>query len=176
MLNSKKLFIYFTIIFSLSLIAIILLMSKSDDKLNKESKAYVDNVLPVILKNLDEKTFLKFAAPELIKAVPEEKFKEIFKIYKKLGKFEKYIGSKGKAKKSFTLKGKKWIYANYIALAKFSNGDAKIKLTIIKEKNNWFIYYFKISSKAFNSIDNQSDNKSYKSTFLFMYNDLKSHS
>ncbi len=176
MFNQKKLLIYFFVIFSISLIVIIILMSRSDEKLNKESKLYVDNVLPIILKDLDEKTFLKFASPELKKAVPKEKFHKIFNIYKKLGKFEKYIGSKGKAKKSFTLKGQKWIYANYIAAAKFTNGDAKIKLTVIKENGNWYIYYFKISSTAFNELDNKSDNKSYKSTLLFIYNDLKSHS
>ena len=148
-------------------------MGRSDERLNNESKKYVDTVLPVILKNLNKETFLKFASPELKKAVPPEKFDEIFKIYRKLGTFEKYIGSKGKAKKSFTLKGQKWIYANYIAAAKFSNGDAKIKITVIKENGGWWIYYFKISSKVFNSIDNKSANNFTNFLKVVSFNRLK---
>ncbi len=148
----KHLIFGFAIIFFISLISILVLMSKSDEKLNRESKAYIDNVLPIILKNLNKEEFLKFASPKLIKAVPPEKFDEVFNVYKKLGKFEKYLGSKGKAKKSFTLKGQKWIYAKYTAKAKFSNGEAIIKVVLMKENGNWSIYSFKINSKVFNNI------------------------
>jgi hypothetical protein len=126
--------------------------TRTDERLNVESKKYVDTVLPIILKSFDANEFIKFAAPEFLKSVPEKRIFEIFNVYKKLGGFKKYLGSKGKAKTSIAIfKGKKWVYAKYTAKAEFANGLAVIKITIIKEKGKWFIYHIKIDSKVFNS-------------------------
>jgi hypothetical protein len=147
----KTLLMLFALIFFLSFIALMVFTSKSDEALNKESKQYVDNVVPKILQNFDENVFFQYAAPELIKNVSKEKIEKVFKVYKKLGKFEKYIGSKGKAKVSFAImQWKKWTYAKYTCAAKFSNGDARIKITIVKEDGIWYIYHLKIDSKVFN--------------------------
>jgi hypothetical protein len=143
--------IIFTIIFFIFFIILIISSAKTDETLNKESKNYVDTVLPKILYNFDENVFMQYAAPELIKNVSQDKVKKIFLVYKELGKFEKYLGSKGKAKVSFAImEWKKWTYAKYTAKAKFSKGDANIKITIIKENGQWYIYHLKITSKVFN--------------------------
>ncbi len=152
MLKMKNLIMAFLIIFGLSLIGLMIYTARVDDSLKLESKRYVDETLPHILHSLNKDIFLKYAAPEFIRAVPEEKVEKIFNVYKKLGKYEKYIGSKGKVKTSFSFKKGKLVYAKYTAKAKFSNGDAIIKLTIIKHGDSWFIYAFKIDSKVFNNM------------------------
>ncbi len=150
MLKMNNLIKAFLIIFGLSLIGLMIFIGRVSDKSKAESKQYIDETLPRILHSLNKDIFLKYASPEFIKAVPEEKVAKTFEIYKKLGKFEKYLGSKGKIKTSFSIKNGKLIYAKYTAKAKFSNGDAIIKTTIIKHGNSWFIYAFKIDSKVFN--------------------------
>ncbi len=153
MLKFKNLLVLFIIIFFISFIVLMVISTRSDKELNIESKKYVDTVLPVILKDLDYKEFMKYAANDFLKNVPEEKIAKIFEIYKKLGNFKKYLGSKGKAKTSIAIfKGKKWVYAKYKAKAEYSNGIAVIQITIIKEQGKWYIYHLKIDSKVFNKI------------------------
>ena len=149
----RTLLIAFAVVFFLSFIILIIFSAKTDENLNKESKQYVDNVIPKIIKNFDENVFLEYAAPELVKNIPKEKIEKIFKMYKKLGTFEKYLGSKGKAKVSFAIMQlKKWTYAKYTCKAQFTTGEAIIKVTIIKENNQWYIYHLKINSKIFNNV------------------------
>ena len=153
MLKLKNLFIIFIIIFFISFVVLMYFSSRSDEQLNRESKQYIDSVLPDILEHFDPDVFINYAAPELLANVSKKRLTEIFKIYKKLGDFKKYLGSKGKAKKSIPLfKGKKWIYAKYNAKAEFTNGMAIIKITIVKENGKWYVYHLKIDSKAFNDV------------------------
>ena len=156
MFNMKKLIMAFLIIFGLSMIGLMIYTARIDDSLKIESKRYVDETLPHILHSLDKDIFLKYASPEFVKAVSDKKVGEIFEVYKKLGEFKKYLGSKGKVKTSFSFKKGKLIYAKYTAKASYSTGDAIIKLTIIKHGDSWSIYAFKIDSKVFSKKDNET--------------------
>jgi uncharacterized membrane protein required for colicin V production len=63
--------------------------------LDKESKAYVDEVTPKILADLRKETLLTYASDELKNAVKPEDMDKLFVWFKKLGQFKEYKGSKG---------------------------------------------------------------------------------
>lgn len=116
--------------------------------LDAESKAYVDEVTPKILANLNKETLFQYASDELLKAVSSEEFDKMFNWFAKLGQFKEYKNSNGQAYVSLTIQGGKQITGIYQAQAEFENGPAIIKIKTIKKGDNWQIISFFISSKA----------------------------
>lgn len=114
--------------------------------LDKESKAYVDKVTPIILSNLKKETLFQYADEQLKNSVKPEEFEKIFNWFTKLGKFKEYKESKGQATISITPKSGKVITGYYEAQAEFETGPATIKVTTIKRGNDWKIIGFHINS------------------------------
>ena len=116
--------------------------------LDKESKAYVDEITPVILSNLTKETFFQYADEQLKNSATPEKFEKIFNWLSKLGEFKEYKGSSGQANISITPETGKLITGHYEAQAEFETGPATVKITIIKRGNKWKIIGFNINSMA----------------------------
>ncbi|UCC23494.1 MAG: hypothetical protein JSW23_05435 [Planctomycetota bacterium] len=116
--------------------------------LDKESKAYVDEVTPAILANLKKETLFQYASDELKNAASEEEFDKMFDFFAKLGQFKEYKGSTGQANISVTTERGKQITGIYEAQAKFENGPATVKITTIKKGDNWQVLGFHITSMA----------------------------
>jgi hypothetical protein len=73
--------------------------------LDKESKAYVDDVTPKILANLSKETLFLYASDELKRTATPEDFDKIFKLFAKLGQFKQY---RGKRPGSYFIDNKIW--------------------------------------------------------------------
>ena len=116
--------------------------------LDKESKAYVDEVTPKILANLSKETLFQYASDELKKAASPEEFDKIFNWFAKLGQFKEYKGAKGQSNMSVTSERGKQITGYYEAQAEFEKGPATIKITVIKKGDNWQVIRFYIESMA----------------------------
>ncbi|MHC4149868.1 MAG: hypothetical protein ACYSR5_10335 [Planctomycetota bacterium] len=116
--------------------------------LDKESKAYVDKVTPIILTNLSKETLFKHASDELKNSASPEEFDKIFNWFAKLGQFKEYKGSSGGVNISVTTARGKQITGRYQAQAEFENGPATIKITTIKKGDNWQVIGFHIDSMA----------------------------
>jgi hypothetical protein len=114
--------------------------------LDEESKAYVDEVTPKILANLNKETLFQHASDELKNSAPPEEFDKVFNWFAKLGQFKEYKGSSGEATISVLTGRGKQIAGIYEAQAEFENGPATIKITVIKEGDNWQVLGFHISS------------------------------
>lgn len=123
-------------------------LSIKGTSLDKESKAYVDEVSPIILANLNRETLFQYASEDLKNSASTEEFDKIFSWLSKLGQFQKYNGSQGQANISVTAKSGKKITGYYEAQAEFESGPAKIRITAIKEGNDWKILGFYINSMA----------------------------
>ena len=117
--------------------------------LDEESKAYVDDVTPKILANLNRETFFQFASDGLKNSASPEQFDKIFNSFRKLGKFLEYKESKGEASISITTQKGKQISAYYEAQAEFEAGPATIRVRTIKKGDSWRIIGFNINSMAF---------------------------
>lgn len=116
--------------------------------LDKESKVYVDEVIPKILSNLSKDTLFQYANNELKKSATQEEFDKIFAWLSKLGQFKEYKGSNGQANISVTTEKGKQITAFYEAKAEFESGPATIKIVTIKTGDNWKVMGFQINSMA----------------------------
>ena len=156
MLKIKNLIIMFAIVFFISMLFLMVYTTRTDEETKKTSKQFIQNIIPVILKDLDKNTFLKYASPEFLNAVNEEQVEKIFNVYKKLGTFKKIVSAKGKIKVSLSFKKGKITYAKYEIKALYSTGEAKVKVVLIQHEKEWYIYYFKINSKVFNTLDNKT--------------------
>ncbi len=116
--------------------------------LDKESKAYVDEVTPKILSNLTKETFFQYASDELKKAATTEEFDKMFNFFGKLGKFKEYKGATGGANISLTTENGEVITCSYQAQAAFENGPATVSIKAVKRGNTWQIIGFHINSIA----------------------------
>jgi hypothetical protein len=138
-------------IFAVLLIAGVIgfaIIAMKGNALDKESKAYVDQVTPIILANLNKETLFKYASDELKKSASPEDFDKIFTWFTKLGQFKEYKGSKGQANISVTTEKGKQITGVYQAQAGFEKGPATINITTIKKGDKWQIIGFHINSMA----------------------------
>ncbi len=116
--------------------------------LDEEGKAYVDEVVPIILTDLNQTTLFKYATPELKESATQEEFEKLFKWFKHLGQFKEYKDSAGQATISYTVNKGKLIYAEYVAQVEFETGPATVFVAAVKRNGKWFIHGFHINSKA----------------------------
>ena len=147
----KKFFQVLGLIFAaLILVGVIafLVIAFKGSTLDKESKAYVDEVTPKILADLRKETLLSYSSDELKNAVKTEDMDKLFVWFKKLGQFKKYQGSKGQANISLTTQAGKVITGHYVAEAEFDTGPAQVRIVAAKKGGKWFIQMFRINSMA----------------------------
>jgi len=116
--------------------------------LDRESKAYIDDVTPKILADLNQDTLFLYASNELKNSAAPGDFEKIFNWFEKLGRFVEYKGSKGQCNISITAQNGKQITAYYEAQVEFENGPATVAVTTIKKADTWQLIGFKIISMA----------------------------
>jgi len=149
--NMKKTLMILGGIFAVLVVAGIIgisVLAVKGKALDEESKAYIDEITPKILANLNKQTLFQHASDELKNSASSEEFDKIFNWFAKLGKYKEYKGSSGQANISVTTERGKQITGLYQAEAEFENGPATIKITIIKKDDTWQIMGFHISSMA----------------------------
>lgn len=116
--------------------------------LNKEGKAYVDEVVPKILADLRKETLLAYASEEFKNTVKPEEMDKIFTWFQKLGRFTEHKVSPGQVNISVTPPAGKVITGRYVVQAQFDSGPAQVEITIVKKGDKWFVQFFKINSMA----------------------------
>ena len=112
--------------------------------LDKESKAYVDAAVPVIISSWNTQELLSRASPEFNQATKTDDVERFFRTLRLLGKMQKYQGSKGQSVISRILGKGTTISADYLVKAEFEGGTAKIYVKLIKHRNLWQIGGFRV--------------------------------
>ncbi len=142
----KKILLIFAIVVVLGVI-VSLALNYLNTGLNRESKAFVDKIVPQITTSWDPNLLIKNASPELLKTVSHKKIRASFAAFnRKLGPLEKYLGSNGEVG-IYIKKEKKIIAATYSAKARFKNKFAQIKIQLIKDAKAWKIAAFSVKHK-----------------------------
>jgi len=118
-------------------------------ELDASSKAYVDSVVPVILRGWSVDELEKRASPQFLKVAKRDQMTMLFSKLSQLGALKQYDGSKGDANISYTTKEGKVISAKYLAHARFENGDAEIRIALIQINGEWRILGFYVNSPIF---------------------------
>ncbi len=134
------------IIYAIAILIIVgIVIGHSKGKaLDKESKAYVDQVVPLICANLNMDTMSKYASKELLSSATPEKFEITFIWFKGLKEFKEFKESSGQAYMSVG----KPVTGRYTAKVEFETGPAIVHILVIKKSENWKVQSFKIQSPA----------------------------
>ena len=118
--------------------------------LDKESKAYVDRNLPLIISQWDEAELLSRASPEFIQNTKRKELDKYFAVLsEKFGKMQSYEGSDGQSYVNYRVlssRNGKVVTAIYTVKVVFDAGPAAIKVTLIKHSDQWQIECFNINS------------------------------
>jgi Na+-transporting methylmalonyl-CoA/oxaloacetate decarboxylase gamma subunit len=117
--------------------------------LDKQSKAYVDSTVPVIVSTWDEHELLSRASPEFTQATDKDELDKLYTMFRRLGRLRQYQGSQGQSYMSLTTQNGKRTTAVYTAKASFDSGSAVIKVTLTKHGDQWQIEGFYVDSDVF---------------------------
>jgi hypothetical protein len=112
--------------------------------LDAESKAYVDAAIPAITSNWSEAELMNRATPELRASTSPEEVDQLFQTFSRVGHLVVYKGSSGQSLMSYVAGTGKTISASYVAKASFQNGDATIRIGLLKRSGQWLISNFNV--------------------------------
>jgi hypothetical protein len=144
---------YVFLVFIIIIAVTIASVSIIGKKLDKESKAFVDAAIPVIVSDWDVAELQKRASPELDESVDYDDVEEYFVSLQQLGKFQEYKGSAGDSDITISLNGYE-ITADYTASADFEAGSVEIQISLIRHNGQWQILDFKVSPEEFTQTNN----------------------
>jgi len=118
--------------------------------LNKESKAYIDRVLPVIVSSWDRQELINHASAEFLRFNPPEMIDKWFGRFSQgLGCMREYCGSRGNARVDNSQVLGRITTAVYEASAVFEKAPATIQVAMILRGDKWEILEFRLHSDAF---------------------------
>lgn len=137
-----------SLVLVVAIVAVFSIIAVKGNALDKECKAYVDNVTPIILANLNQETLFQFASDEFKNSSSDEEFAKIFKWFEKLGKFKTHQDSSGSSNIFISPANGKQITGKYTIETAFENGPATVTISTIKKDNGWQIIGFHINSMA----------------------------
>jgi hypothetical protein len=115
--------------------------------LSAGAKAYVDRTVPFLVTHWSSAAVLSVAAPELKKVVTADQTEKISVYFEELGPFEKYEGCVGQATSNFSTGSGSTVTGDYLAEAKFKNGTATFKISLIKRNKTWTVASFFVEAK-----------------------------
>ena len=120
------------------------------DRLDKESKAFVDAAIPAIISTWDISEIEKRASPEFNDDVDHDGLEQDFGVLQQLGSLVMYKGSTGDAHITLSLHYGYEITADYTASADFEAGSTTMRMSLIKHGGKWQILDFKITPEELN--------------------------
>jgi hypothetical protein len=114
------------------------------NRLDKESKAFVDAAIPAIVSTWDISEIEKRASPEFNDEVDYDGLEQDFGVLQQLGNLVMYKGSTGDAHITLSFQYGYEITADYTASANFEAGSTSMRMSLIKHGGQWQILEFKI--------------------------------
>ena len=118
------------------------------NQLDREAKAYVDELVPAIVADWSADELMRRASPKLLQATKPDDIRTAFALFAKLGPLVQYKGSKGDANVFVSAGNGQTITAKYLAEATFKDGDASIDIELDKLDGAWKIRVFRVNSTA----------------------------
>lgn len=118
-------------------------------RLDREARAYIDEVIPIIVASWNSKELINRTSPEFLQVIPAKKVELLFDTFsKQMGPLEEYKEATGKIKIKISPRGKLLIIADYVAEAVFEKAPAKIKIQMIRRNDKWQIVGFVVQLKT----------------------------
>jgi hypothetical protein len=121
-------------------------LSRNGAALDRMSKAYVDDSIVAITTNWDVDELWKRASPHLRRTSNESQVRGMFDAAKDaLGPLVEFRGSRGEA--IISIKDAS-VSADYLAVGHYRNGDASVRIALVKRGDTWMIEGFRINSNT----------------------------
>jgi hypothetical protein len=125
--------------------------------LDTESRAFVDSAVPAIAATWSTQQLLDRGTPELRQGVKLAELNVFFgRLLAQLGPLVEYEGATGQANVHFAGSGST-VSGSYVAKARFENGTATFRITLMKRDGRWMIHYFHVDSAQAIRLDNAHD-------------------
>lgn len=119
-------------------------VSYKGNALDKESKAFVDSAVPAITAAWSKQQLLDRATPELRESAKPAQLDALFETLSRLGPLVDYDGATGEATMSYMTGSGGVVSASYVAKARFRNGNATIRIVLVKRDGRWMIHNFHV--------------------------------
>lgn len=115
----------------------------------RDGKAYVDRVTPMIVAAWDPSALVGQASPEFLRATPRAKIDTAFSVFSsRLGALERYGGAtRGDYFVNFTLHGPV-VTLTYTADATFEKGPATLRIRTARQGAEWKLVEIFVHSEA----------------------------
>src|SRR5437868_13546263 len=119
-------------------------------QLDKSSKEFVTESLPLIVKEWNKDELISRSSPQLLKVIEkDDALDKLFGKLKQLGKMRFLSEPEGHANMTMTTGDGKVISAHYVAKAEYENGNAEIKIDVIQVNGDWKYLKFYVESPIF---------------------------
>jgi hypothetical protein len=139
-----------------------------DAVLLKEGKDYADGALIAVAGQWSEKALLDRASPEFKQKTTIDELDRYFRGFSQLGAFQHSDLMQGRVVTYDDWVHGKKVIGEFTTKAQFENGEATIKLSVIKHGSHWQILGFNLQAPVFHT--KRTPNQSMKPTAPFRYN------
>ena len=124
------------------------------NRLDKESKAFVDAAIPAIAAHWDINEIQKRASPEFDGDVNYDDLAQDLDELRQMGKLVEYKGSVGQSNITVSFQLSYEITADYSASADFETASADIRISLIRHDGQWQILDIQVNPEEFTESHN----------------------
>jgi len=110
--------------------------------LDSEAQAFVDTAVPAIATHWSRAELLDRAGPDFRSKTPPAQIDALFERFSQLGMLVRYEGARGQALMNYSTGAGSRLTASYVARAKFENGEATFRISLLKLDGRWTIQGF----------------------------------
>ena len=109
------------------------------------SKEYVDAAIPAIASNWSEDELIKRLSSEEKSSITHGQLNQVFDMNRRLGILQQYRGAHGGVNVNLSFTKGATVTADYVADVKFENGDASIRMVLVRRHSTWEILGFHVN-------------------------------
>ena len=143
----RRVFYWLGVVFAVIIVAGIaggVFLLVQGNRLDSESRAYVDSSVPAVANGWNQSELVSRASPALLATIKPGDLTVVFGKLAPLGAFVSYNGAKGEANIS-NWNGVTSITAAYVAKATFQNGNATFNVKLSRHDGKWMIDGFHVN-------------------------------
>ncbi len=129
--------------------AVVGALSVIGNRLDKESKAFVDEAIPAIAAHWDIREIQKRSSPEFDEDVDYDELAQDLDELRQMGKLVEYKGSTGESNITISFHPGYEITADYQASADFETAWASMQISLIRHDGRWQILDFRVNPEEF---------------------------
>lgn len=120
-------------------------IKEREEELTKESKAYINKIIPIIFSSWKAEELISRASPEFVKHIKRDELNKMFEMFReKLGSMTHYKGVVGKANIKIFPQGE-LSTADYVAYVAYKKEDANIEVQLLLRDKKWEIISFRVN-------------------------------